>query len=222
MREFIYTPPKNKDLDIIYLDDDIIVLNKTAGLLSVAGKGKELSDCLEARVKVKFRKATIVHRLDCDTSGLIVMAMHIDAHRNLSRQFEMREVKKTYIAEVVGKVEKKTGEINAPIRCDIENRPKQIIDFENGRSAITKWQVIEYKDKTTILELTPITGRTHQLRLHMQYIGHAIIGDRIYADDKIFNMAKRLHLHAEKLEFTQPITKQEISLTSKCEFYLRK
>lgn len=228
MNDFIYNPPKTPYLDILFEDDDLIVLNKPSGLLSVPGRLKEHYDSLLSRVKEKHLDASAVHRLDMDTSGLVVIALTKRACSAFGRMFCLKEVSKTYLAVVTGNT-KPDGEINLPIRCDIEHRPLQIVDFEQGKESLTLYQKItDYTvnpdfvstSDYSILKLTPVTGRSHQLRLHLASIDHAILGDRFYADDKTKTAASRLCLHAAVLEFTHPFTGKQLSFTSKPEFLL--
>lgn len=228
MNDFIYNPPKTPYLDILFEDDDLIVLNKPSGLLSVPGRLKEHYDSLLSRVKEKHPDASAVHRLDMDTSGLVVIALTKRACSAFGRMFCLKEVSKTYLAVVIGNT-KPDGEINLPIRCDIEHRPLQIVDFEQGKESLTLYQKItDYTvnpdfvstSDYSILKLTPVTGRSHQLRLHLASIDHAILGDRFYADDKTKTAASRLCLHAAVLEFTHPFTGEQLSFTSKPEFLL--
>lgn len=180
-----------------------VVVDKPSGMLSVPGKGEANQDCVAARLRAKFLSATgplIVHRLDMDTSGLMVVALDADAHRELSRQFEQREVRKHYIAIVSGHPSL-YGVIDAPMRLDVDRRPIQIIDPIQGRPARTEYRVLETSDDASRIELTPITGRTHQLRLHMAHIGHPILGDPFYGTR---DSAPRLMLHASYLAFTDP------------------
>lgn len=202
-----YHPPSEPYLDIIYRDDDILVLNKPSGLLSVPGKGEHLADCLESRAKQRFPSALTVHRLDMDTSGLMVMGLNKFAHRHLSLQFQNRNVDKTYVARVYGIFEKESGMIDLPLICDWPNRPKQMVDFENGKSSQTKWQVIKQSENETLVRLTPLTGRSHQLRVHLNELGHPILGDRFYAHNEALAMSDRLCLHATAITVMQPIEK---------------
>ncbi|MCH8822824.1 MAG: RluA family pseudouridine synthase [Planctomycetes bacterium] len=208
------------NFEIIYQDDRIVVLNKQAGLLSVPGIGPEKQDCLATRVKAQIPEAKIVHRLDRDTSGVIIMALDAEAHRELSRQFQDREVQKTYIAIVHGQVESDQGEIDLPMRKDMESgsKPLQIIDHAQGRSAVTKYRVIEREADRTRLELMPITGRSHQIRLHLKTISHPILGDDLYAPTEAQAMAERLLLHAEKLWVVHPGTAEPMTFESPCPF----
>lgn len=203
-----YSPPTKPYLDIVYQDDDIVLLNKPSGILSVPGKAKEHFDSLQTRVQTVFPTATVVHRLDMATSGLMLMALNKPAHRHISKQFELRETAKTYQAIVFGVIADEGGEINLPLICDWPNRPKQMVDHQRGKKALTKWQVIERYNQSTRVELKPVTGRSHQLRVHMLSLDHPIIGDRLYAHEKALKMASRLNLHAATLSFRHPLTEQ--------------
>jgi len=213
-RPFIYNPPAKPFLSVVFYDDDILVLNKASGLLSVAGNRPELADCLEGRAKEKFPSAKIIHRLDKDTSGLIVLGLNAISHAHIGLQFEKRQTKKEYIARVWGRVSQQEGQIDEPIITDWPNRPKQMIDYERGRSAITNWKILQYEGEYTRLLLRPVTGRSHQLRLHLLHIGHPILGDNLYAHDEALVVASRLQLHAGFLSFIHPKTGK------KCEFEL--
>jgi tRNA pseudouridine32 synthase/23S rRNA pseudouridine746 synthase len=187
-----------------FVDDCLIVANKPSGLLSVPGRGEDKQECLLSHLQSHYPEARIVHRLDMDTSGLMVLARDPDTHRHLSRQFEQRRTQKTYEAICLGKPLQTSGQIKLPMRCDWENRPRQMIDFFHGKYAETNWQLTEqYTDSFKVL-LTPITGRSHQLRLHMQSLGHPILGDNLYADARSLSMAPRLMLHARLLAFEHP------------------
>jgi tRNA pseudouridine32 synthase/23S rRNA pseudouridine746 synthase len=205
------------NLDILYLDDEVIVLNKPAGLLSVPGRGADKQDSLAYRVQQEFTQARVVHRLDCHTSGVMLMAHGLDMQRELSRQFHDRETEKQYVAIVHGVVRQDEGEIRLAMRGDPENRPIQILDEACGKQAITRWLVIDRYADTTRLKLFPYTGRSHQLRLHCKAIGHTIVGDRFYGEDADL-LEPRLLLHAEALVFTHPRTAQRIRITSECVF----
>ena len=211
-----YCPPMTPYLDIVFQDDDILVLNKPSGLLSVPGK--EHADCLHARVQKVFPTASVVHRLDMATSGLMVMALNKPAHRHISKQFELRETTKTYQAVVFGSVQKNSGEINLPLICDWPNRPKQMVDHEHGKKALTHWRVLERNNNSTRVELTPVTGRSHQLRVHMLSMQHPILGDGLYAHDQALEMADRLNLHAMSLSFRHPIGEQILGFKSQIPF----
>ena len=217
MSGFRYSPPC-EPLSVVYRDDALLLIDKPSGLLSVPGKSADLSDCLESRVKAEFSGALLVHRLDMSTSGLMVFAMTRAAQRNLGIQFEKRIVKKTYVARVFGHVAESGGVIKFPLSADWPNRPKQKIDMLNGRSATTRWQVICREQFATRLFLFPETGRSHQLRVHMKEIGHPVLGDRLYADDRAASAADRLQLHAERLELRHPIGGKAVQYEAKCPF----
>lgn len=202
---FDYRPPPG--LDIVHDDDRLIVCNKPSGLLTVPGKDPSLADCLEARVQARHpeRPATkVVHRLDKDTSGLIVLAYDKAALGALGSQFEHRQVEKYYVARVWGQVEGEAGLIDLPLATDWENKPRQRVDTDRGRSSQTRWEVLERESDATRLKLIPLTGRTHQLRVHLLAIGHPILGDTFYAPPQAVAAADRLQLHAEMLGFSHP------------------
>jgi tRNA pseudouridine32 synthase/23S rRNA pseudouridine746 synthase len=200
---FKYNPPE-LSVDILYHDRNIIVVNKPSGLLSVPGKGELLKDCLISRLQKVFPDALLVHRLDLETSGVMLFALTPYAQRHLGLQFEKRQVKKTYIANVWGNVENKTGEIEAPIIVDWPNRPRQKICWETGKSAFTKWRVLRKNKQSTRLRLMPTTGRSHQLRVHMLSIGHVILGDKLYAKGEALEASERLQLHSESIKIRHP------------------
>ncbi|PWK60068.1 RluA family pseudouridine synthase [Roseicyclus mahoneyensis] len=199
---FDYRPP-DAPLDIVHADDQIVIVNKPAGLLSVPGKGDHLSDCLLARLKGAFPTTLLVHRLDMDTSGVMVFALTPHAQRHLGLQFEKRQMKKTYVARVWGEVAEAAGEIDLPIGVDWPNRPRQHVDPENGRPAQTDWRRVRVEEGTTRMRLYPKTGRSHQLRVHMLEIGHPILGDPFYATGAARDYP-RLMLHAESLKLRHP------------------
>jgi tRNA pseudouridine32 synthase/23S rRNA pseudouridine746 synthase len=205
-------------LSIVYADDRVLALSKPSGLLSVPGKAEDNKDCLETRAKNKFETARIVHRLDMETSGILIFAMDAEAHRHLGLQFERRKTSKTYIARITGNPKENSGEISLPLRCDWPNRPKQMVDHELGKHAQTFWEIIEREDNVARIKLTPVTGRSHQLRVHMQQLGHPILGDKLYAPEDVITAAPRLQLHAEKLEFHHPDDGRIISLYDPCPF----
>jgi tRNA pseudouridine32 synthase/23S rRNA pseudouridine746 synthase len=202
-REFIYQPPASA-LSLIYEDSDVLVVNKPNELLSVPGKAAHHRDSLLTRVQTEYRHALLVHRLDMATSGLIVFALNRHAQRHLGLQFEKRYIKKTYAAHVWGKAESDTGHINLPLLTDWPNRPLQHVDFENGKSSQTDWEVLKRSAAFTQMHLYPRTGRSHQLRVHMREIGHPILGDRLYAPDAAYEASHRLCLHAYKLGLRHP------------------
>lgn len=202
-------------LAFIYSDDALVSVNKPTGLLSVPGKGPDKQDCLYRRVLDRFPDALMVHRLDMDTSGLVLFARSPAAQRNLSMQFEKREVVKTYMAIVEGVIDKDSGMVDFPLRKDMEQSlpPKHLVDCVRGKKAVTEWKVLERTATTTRVALFPKTGRSHQLRVHMQSIGFPIVGDPIYG-----RPAERLMLHAQTLEFFHPVTNEAIRLESPAPF----
>ena len=216
-REFIYQPPP-EPLGIIHTDDDLIFVNKPAGLLSVPGRGPDMADCVVSRLQAKYPEALLVHRLDVATSGVIIFARHPHAQRHLGLQFEKRYTEKHYIAEIFGHINADSGHINLPLRADWPARPRQMVCFEHGKPAQTNWVKINEKQHFTRVSLRPITGRSHQLRVHMWAIGHPIVGDRIYAGDEAFGDASRLCLHAETLSLRHPTGGAPISVTAPCPF----
>lgn len=210
-----YDPPTDP-LVVLHEDAEIIIVDKPAGLLSVPGKGEHLSDCLIARVQSAFPTALLVHRLDRDTSGVMVFANSRPAQRHLGLQFEKRHTKKTYIARVAGEVIEKSGTIDLPLIVDWPNRPLQHVNFETGKQAITDWVRVRVEDGTSRMRLTPQTGRSHQLRVHMQSLGHPILGDPFYSHD--FEDFPRMMLHAEKLRLRHPQGGKGIEFRAKCPF----
>ena len=211
-----YNPPIDP-LEVLHLDHEVIVLNKPAGLLSVPGKGEELADCLLTRVQVAFPDALLVHRLDRDTSGVMIFALTRHAQRNLSQQFERRTTKKTYIARVWGVPTEKSGTIDLPLIVDWPNRPRQMVCHATGKPAQTDWRMIKNEGETARMRLSPHTGRSHQLRVHMLSIGHVILGDPIYAEGAAREFP-RLMLHSEELRFKHPDGGQTTRVRSKAPF----
>ncbi|MCE8507151.1 RluA family pseudouridine synthase [Ruegeria pomeroyi] len=197
-----YTPPQDP-LDVLHEDAELIVVNKPAGLLSVPGRGAHLADCLLSRVQAAFPGALLVHRLDRDTSGVMVFAQTPHAQRNLGRQFEERKTRKTYVARLWGKLEPKTGTVDLPLIVDWPNRPRQMVCHETGKPAVTDWRVLRYEGDTTRVRLFPRTGRSHQLRVHCQALGHPILGDPFYATGAA-QAFPRLMLHSEELRLKHP------------------
>lgn len=195
----------------------MLLVDKPAGLLSVPGKGEHLADCLIARVQEAYPEALLVHRLDRDTSGVMVFALTPHAQRHLGLQFEKRQTKKTYVARVYGEIVEKTGTVDLPLIVDWPNRPRQMVDHENGKQAVTDWRVVRRGDGETRVRLYPKTGRSHQLRVHMLAIGHPILGDPFYATGEALN-APRLMLHAENLRFRHPDGGKGMSFTARCPF----
>lgn len=203
---------------MLYQDDDLLVVDKPSGLLSVPGKAAEHSDCLAKRAQETYPQCRIVHRLDMDTSGILVLAMNAPAHRHLGMQFERRHIRKTYVARVWGTVESDSGTIDLPLICDWPNRPRQMVDHERGKPSQTDWQVLERGINSTRLKLTPLTGRSHQLRVHLLSLGHPILGDNIYAHQDALAVADRLQLHAQSLTMFHPTGGRTCKFTSECPF----
>lgn len=214
-RPFEYNPPSGP-LSILAETQDYLIVNKPAGLLSVPGK--QFPDCMETRLRDYAPDALTIHRLDMATSGLMVFARNKAAQRHLGLQFEKRQTQKTYIADIATDILAQSGRVNLPIWTDWPNRPKQMIDFERGRRAVTDWTLIRSKDGQSRISLHPITGRSHQLRLHMACLGYPIIGDRLYAPDAIFERSSRLHLHAMTLRFREPTGGAWVEFTQDCPF----
>jgi len=190
-------------LDVFYLDHELLVVNKPPGLLSVPGRGALLADCLITRIQSEYPTALLVHRLDRDTSGAMVFALSANAQRHLGLQFEKRQIKKTYVARVWGQIEADTGTVDLPIIVDWPNRPKQMICHDTGRAAVTDWQVINRDRGETRVKLSPKTGRSHQLRIHMLALGHPILGDPFYGTLES-QEAIRLMLHSHRLRLRHP------------------
>ncbi|MDB5663963.1 pseudouridine synthase [Cypionkella sp.] len=214
--DFIYNPP-DIPLDILYQDAQIIVANKPAGLLSVPGKLAGREDCLVSRLQAALWDTLLVHRLDCDTSGVMIFARTKQAQGFLGQEFEKRRAKKTYIAEVYGHLTPDQGHIDLPICTDWPNRPRQMVDHVNGRSAQTDWQVLSRGGETTRVRLFPLTGRSHQLRVHMLAQGCPILGDPIYATGNAREFP-RLMLHAESLSLHHPTTGDWVTFTAPLPF----
>lgn len=211
-----YDPPQDP-LDILHDDHEVLLVNKPAGLLSVPGKGEHLADCLLARVQMVFPTALLVHRLDRDTSGVMVFALTPHAQRHLGLQFEKRQIKKTYVARVWGEMAGRTGTVDLPLIVDWPNRPRQKVDHETGKAAVTDWRVMRAGGGETRVRLRPRTGRSHQLRVHMLALGHPILGDPFYATGAA-RAHPRLMLHSETLQFRHPDGGQGTRVTAKAAF----
>lgn len=216
-------------LQVVHVDDALIVLNKPAGLLAVPGRGPDKQDCLSARVQARWPDALVVHRLDMATSGLVVMARGLTHQRTLSRAFETRQVHKRYTAVVAGALANPLPDngwnlIDLPLTVDWPNRPRSIVSHELGKRSLTRWRLAAgqsptmHAESSTRLELEPVTGRTHQLRVHLHAIGHAIAGDALYADTRQQAMADRLLLHAHWLQLPHPLDEHPIEFHSPCPF----
>ncbi|WP_439153637.1 pseudouridine synthase [Yoonia sp.] len=211
-----YCPPTDP---LVFLHDDhqVVLVDKPSGLLSVPGKGPDLADCLLTRVQAVFPTALLVHRLDRDTSGVMVFALTPHAQRHLGLQFEKRQTRKTYVARVWGDMTDKTGTVDLPLIVDWPNRPRQMVDHENGKQAVTDWRVMRRGNGETRVRLMPKTGRSHQLRVHMLALGHPILGDPFYATGAARDYP-RLMLHSETLQFRHPDGGQGMRITAKCPF----
>lgn len=214
--DFDYRPP-DVPLSILYEDDQIIVADKPSGLLSVPGKLAGREDCLISRLQAARWDALLVHRLDCDTSGVMIFARNKRAQGFLGQEFEQRRAHKTYVARVAGQMAGDAGRVDLPLCADWPNRPRQMVSQEHGRPAVTDWQVIGRSAGETRVRLTPLTGRSHQLRVHMLALGHPILGDPIYAEGPARDHP-RLMLHAETLSLHHPVTGQRISFSAPCPF----
>lgn len=214
----IYQPPLDPYLDVVYQDDAVLVLNKPSGLLSVPGRQEIHQDSLQSRAQQQFPSATTVHRLDMETSGLMVMALNKASHVSLSRQFEQRQIKKRYVARVFGCLNSDTGVVEVPLICDWPNRPKQKVDFDGGKSALTHWSVLNREQQTTLVELLPVTGRSHQLRVHMLHIGHPIVGDQLYAEGSALAWSPKLQLHSQAITFSHPDSGELLSFNLPASF----
>jgi tRNA pseudouridine32 synthase / 23S rRNA pseudouridine746 synthase len=211
---------ENSDIEIVAVDDAFVVINKPSGLLSVPGRGADKQDCVAARVQALFADALTVHRLDMETSGLILMARGIDAQRDLAIAFEKRVIEKKYIAVVSQIILDDEGEINLPLICDWPNRPRQIVEHTIGKPSLTRWRVLarDAQANTTRVELSPVTGRSHQLRVHMNEVGHPILGDSLYGTDASRSASPRLLLHASWLRFPHPTTGEPVEFSLPPEF----
>ena len=217
MSDDIYAPP-DEPLRVIHADHAILVVDKPAGLLTVPGRGEHLADCLIARVQMLYPEALLVHRLDRDTSGVILFGLTRHAQRVLSAQFEARKTKKAYRARLWGHLDPKEGQVDLPLIVDWPNRPRQHVDHQNGKPAQTDWKVLGHDDDgTTRVRLFPLTGRSHQLRVHMASLGHPILGDPLYAEGAARDFP-RLMLHAESLRFSHPETGKGMTFTAPCPF----
>jgi tRNA pseudouridine32 synthase/23S rRNA pseudouridine746 synthase len=198
---------------VIYLDDHMLVAEKPAGLLSVPGRLPENKDCLITRLQIDYPDALTVHRLDMATSGLMVFARGAEAHRTLSKAFADRLVNKRYIAVVAGALTGE-GEVDLPLITDWPNRPRQMVDHHIGKPSLTRWSVLQSGEGRSRVELEPVTGRSHQLRVHMMAIGHPILGDVFYAPPEIEALSPRLLLHACRLSLPHPVSGEVMDFRS--------
>ncbi len=215
-----YQPPPHCKLDVLYEDSDLVIVNKPAGLLSVPGRGKDKQDCMLHRLQTEYADVQAVHRLDMDTSGILLFARTADAQRAMSRLFEQRQIHKAYLARVWGTPADTRGRIDLPLIADWPNRPRQKIDFTRGKAALTHYELISGNGQHSLLQLIPVTGRSHQLRVHMSALGHPILGDPLYGTTLSRCASQRLLLHAEQLAFEHPFTGEPINLQCAAEFNL--
>lgn len=217
MTEFTYQPP-DEPVRVIHADHEVLLVDKPAGLLSVPGKGDHMADCMIARAQRLFPDALLVHRLDLDTSGVMVFALTRHAQRVLGAQFEGRQTKKVYRARLWGHLDPKEGRVDLPLIVDWPNRPRQHVNHETGKPAQTDWRVLGHDpDGTTRVRLYPLTGRSHQLRVHMQSLGHPILGDPLYAEG-LARAFPRLMLHAESLRLRHPDSGKGMTFSAPCPF----
>lgn len=201
-------------IEIIHADPHILVVNKPTLLLSVPGRAEDNKDCLITRLQDNgYPDALTVHRLDLETSGLTVLARDADSHRELSRQFHDREVTKGYSALCWGEFAHRQGQVELPLRYDPPNKPRQIVDHQQGKHALTFWTVVQQHKAHCRVNLVPYTGRSHQLRVHMLALGHPILGDPLYAHEYALHAAPRLCLHADKLGITHPVSQQRLDFS---------
>lgn len=212
----VYDPPDGP-LSILHEDAEVLLVDKPAGLLSVPGKGPHLADCLIARVQTAFPDALLVHRLDRDTSGVMIFALTPLAQRHLGLQFEKRMTQKTYVARVWGAPKEKSGTVDLPLIVDWPNRPRQMVCHETGKPAQTDWRLLKTEDGNARMRLHPRTGRSHQLRVHMLALGHPILGDPFYASGPA-RAFSRLMLHSEELRFKHPQGGRSMKIRSKAPF----
>ena len=219
-----YNPPTDPWIDIVFEDEQILAVNKPSGLLSVPGRLAEHHDSMSSRLEKEYPEIQVVHRLDMSTSGLMVLAKNKLAESALKKQFQYRLTHKIYYARVWGHLDQEEGEVDLPLICDWPNRPLQKVCFEDGKPSQTLFQVAKREEhadglKTTIVRLLPITGRSHQLRVHMQALGHPIVGDEFYATEEAQAFSTRLELHATELSFYHPESHQLSRLFVPCDFY---
>lgn len=213
---FHYDPPPGPPR-VLHADSAILIVNKPEGLLSVPGRGEDRADCLINRLRADYPDVLLVHRLDLDTSGIMVFARTKAAQGGLGKQFEARSVKKVYVARLHGEMAQATGTVDLPLIVDWPNRPRQHVNHDTGRPAVTDWQVIAVGQGETRVHLMPRTGRSHQLRVHMAELGHPILGDSLYATGAA-RAHPRLMLHAESLCLCHPDTGASLTVSAPCPF----
>ncbi|MGX9418150.1 bifunctional tRNA pseudouridine(32) synthase/23S rRNA pseudouridine(746) synthase RluA [Vibrio sp. WJH972] len=214
-----YSPPTQPWVDIVFEDEYLLAVNKPSGLLSVPGREPQHYDSMWSRLVEIYPEIQVVHRLDMSTSGIMLLAKSKAAESAIKKQFQYRLTHKVYLAEVWGTLEQDQGEVDLPLICDWPNRPRQMVCHETGKPSQTHYQVVERREKTTLVRLFPITGRSHQLRVHMLAIGHPIVGDEFYAHDEAQAHSSRLHLHAAELSYYHPETNQVNTLFIPCDFF---
>ena len=215
-----YCPPAYAPPRVLFEDEFLLAVEKPAGLLSVPGRGADKADCLSTRLQQIFPEARIVHRLDMETSGVLLFARDEVTQRLLGQLFEQRKIGKTYVAIVHGKPSTDSGLIDVPLIADWPNRPLQKVDFAQGKPSQTGYQVLGYDTERDHgrLQLEPLTGRSHQLRVHLHSIGHPIVGDRLYRDPGTPPPTGRLMLHATELVFVHPRTEELLTITCPASF----
>jgi tRNA pseudouridine32 synthase/23S rRNA pseudouridine746 synthase len=217
--EIVYAPPQTA-LQVLFADEHLVAVDKPAGLLSVPGRGAERADCAASRAQALFPDALTVHRLDMGTSGVLVFGRGAAAQRTLSQAFEQRQTEKRYLALVAGLPAEDEGRVDLPLIADWPNRPRQMVDLTHGKPSTTLWRCLsrEPATNTARLLLTPITGRSHQLRVHLQAIGHPILGDELYAPTEVEAASPRLMLHAWQLVLPHPVSGEPLSLEAAAPF----
>ncbi|CAA6813740.1 MAG: Ribosomal large subunit pseudouridine synthase A (EC [uncultured Thiotrichaceae bacterium] len=215
-----YVAPPDNGLDLVYLDEALLIVNKPAGLLSVPGRGEDKQDCLISRVQREYPEVLSVHRLDMSTSGLMILARSKALEREMSILFQQRQVHKRYTAVVTGRPEPESGEIDLPLITDWPNRPRQKVDHDIGKPSLTRYRVSGFDpvQHSSRMELEPVTGRSHQLRVHLMALGHAILGDELYATAEVHAQSERLLLHAMSLRFAHPLSGDTLSIESSVPF----
>ncbi|AYV21871.1 bifunctional tRNA pseudouridine(32) synthase/23S rRNA pseudouridine(746) synthase RluA [Vibrio mediterranei] len=214
-----YTPPTDPWIDTVFEDEHILAVNKPSGLLSVPGKAPEHYDSMWSRLVEVYPEIQVVHRLDMSTSGLMLLAKNKEAERSLKKQFQYRLTHKVYYARVWGTPAESEGLIDLPLICDWPNRPRQKVCYEHGKPSQTYYQVVKQEQQTSIVRLFPITGRSHQLRVHLLELGHPIVGDEFYAHEEAMSFSDRLELHAAELCFYHPETEKLQSIFVPCDFH---
>ncbi len=214
-----YHPPIEPWVDIVYQDQHILVANKPSGLLSVPGRAKEHYDSLWSRLVEEYPDIQVVHRLDMATSGLMLFALTKEAERHLKKQFQYRLTHKVYYARVWGELEEKEGIIDLPLICDWPNRPRQKVCRKDGKRSVTGYQKVFSEKQTTLVRLLPITGRSHQLRVHMAEMGNPIVGDEFYAHQQALAFSERLQLHSAELSFYHPADNKIRAIFVACDFF---